>query len=104
MQSRERKMCVYFTPEMMEEVRAEAHRLDRSLSGMMQLVWKLSRDRMAGLPSANPEAPVPPPRLVVSASPQSTNPHGAALDSAKPAENDATSSVAAWVRVASGER
>lgn len=42
---------VYFPQEMLEELRREADRLDRSLSSLIQEAWLLSRDRLRGVPA-----------------------------------------------------
>jgi uncharacterized small protein (TIGR04563 family) len=46
-----RKQSLYFPEEMLVEIQAEATRQDRSLSWIVQQAWKLSRDRLALLPS-----------------------------------------------------
>ena len=48
-----RKQSLYFPKEMLEEVAAEARRLDRSLSWMLQRAWKLARPEIARHPSVN---------------------------------------------------
>lgn len=52
-----RKQSLYFSDQMLEEMRSEAARLDRSLSWVVHKAWKIARDRIAAMPSAN-DAPV----------------------------------------------
>ena len=42
-----RKQSFYFPAEMLEEIAAEALRLDRSLSWIVQRAWKLARRAIA---------------------------------------------------------
>lgn len=51
--SDKRKQSLYFPKEMLEEVAAEARRLDRSLSWMVQRAWKLARPDIAKFQSVN---------------------------------------------------
>lgn len=44
-----RKQTLYFPEEMLAEIRAEAQRLDRSLSWVVQHAWALAYDRIAAL-------------------------------------------------------
>jgi len=48
-----RKQSLYFTAEMLGEIKAEAARLDRSLSWVVQRAWKLAREEIRKLPSTN---------------------------------------------------
>jgi uncharacterized small protein (TIGR04563 family) len=60
-----RKQSFYFPAEMLEEIAAEARRLDRSMSWVVQRAWKLARRAIAELkpaahrfmPRAKPAAP-----------------------------------------------
>jgi uncharacterized small protein (TIGR04563 family) len=52
----ERKQSLYFPEEMLVEIRAEAERLDRSLSWVVQRAWKLARGQVRAMPS-DPYAP-----------------------------------------------
>jgi uncharacterized small protein (TIGR04563 family) len=47
-----RKQSVYFTAEMLAEITAEAGRLDRTLSWIVQRVWKLARKEVKKMPAA----------------------------------------------------
>lgn len=49
-----KKQSLYFPEEMLAEIEAEAARQDRSLSWIMQKVWKASRRAIAALPSMQP--------------------------------------------------
>jgi len=42
-----RKQSLYFPAEMLEEIAAEARRLDRSMSWVVQRAWKLARRAIA---------------------------------------------------------
>lgn len=46
-----RKQSLYFPVGMLEEVVAEATRLDRSLSWIVQKAWELARDKLREIPS-----------------------------------------------------
>lgn len=46
-----RKQSLYFPSDMLQEMQAEADRLDRSLSWVVQRAWKLSRAQLNTLPS-----------------------------------------------------
>lgn len=50
-----RKQSLYFPDEMLKEIQHEAHRLDRSLSWVVQQGWKLARERMKAFPATNDE-------------------------------------------------
>ena len=47
-----RKQSLYFPEEMLAEMRAEARRLDRSLSWTVQRAWKTARQDIRKLPSS----------------------------------------------------
>jgi uncharacterized small protein (TIGR04563 family) len=46
-----RKQSFYFTAEALSEIQAEAKRLNRSLSFVIQRAWKLARGSIRELPS-----------------------------------------------------
>lgn len=46
-----RKQSLYFPGSMLQEMKEEAARLDRSLSWVVQRAWKLSKADIAALPS-----------------------------------------------------
>ena len=48
-----RKQSLYFPETMLQEIKDEAARLDRSLSWIVQRAWKLSRTDIQKLPSVN---------------------------------------------------
>jgi uncharacterized small protein (TIGR04563 family) len=48
-----RKQSLYFTDQMLDEIRSEAARLDRSMSWVIQKAWKLARIQIMTMPSAN---------------------------------------------------
>lgn len=48
-----RKQSLYFPEEMLNEIRAEAARLDRSLSWLLQRAWKLARVELAKHPGTS---------------------------------------------------
>jgi uncharacterized small protein (TIGR04563 family) len=45
------KQSLYFPEEMLQEIRAEAARQDRSLSWIIQRAWTLARKDIAAIPS-----------------------------------------------------
>lgn len=45
-----RKRSLYLPDRMVEEVRAEAERLERSWSWVIQQAWRLSRERIRAMP------------------------------------------------------
>jgi uncharacterized small protein (TIGR04563 family) len=49
----QRKQSLYFPAEMLEEIKAEAARLDRSVSWLVQRAWKRARTQIRGMPGAN---------------------------------------------------
>jgi uncharacterized small protein (TIGR04563 family) len=48
-----RKQSLYFPEAMLREVGAEAARMDRSLSWIVQRAWKASRKEILKIPSVN---------------------------------------------------
>ena len=48
-----RKQSLYFPESMLQEIKEEAARLDRSLSWVVQRAWKLARIEIKKLPSVN---------------------------------------------------
>jgi uncharacterized small protein (TIGR04563 family) len=48
-----RKQSLYFPESMLQEIKEEAARLDRSLSWVVQRAWKLARLDIKKLPSVN---------------------------------------------------
>jgi uncharacterized small protein (TIGR04563 family) len=48
-----RKQSLYFPDEMLAEIQAQAARLDRSLSWVVQQAWKVSRSELRRIPSPN---------------------------------------------------
>jgi uncharacterized small protein (TIGR04563 family) len=48
-----RKQSLYFPETMLQEIKEEAARLDRSLSWVVQRAWKLARLDIKKLPSVN---------------------------------------------------
>ena len=51
--SDKRKQSLYFPEAMLQEIKDEAARLDRSLSWIVQRAWKLSRLEIKKIPSVN---------------------------------------------------
>jgi len=51
--SDKRKQSLYFPEEMLEEIKREAARLDRSLSWIVQKAWKFSRDQIKAFPASS---------------------------------------------------
>ena len=52
-QTDSRKQSLYFPEEMLEEIKNEANRQDRSLSWIVQQAWKIARSEIRKLPSVN---------------------------------------------------
>ena len=52
-----RKQSLYFPEEMLEEIRKESTRQDRSLSWIVQQAWKIARSDIKKLPSVNDVIP-----------------------------------------------
>ena len=48
-----RKQSLYFPESMLDEIKAEAGRLNRSLSWVVQRAWKVARQDVKKLPSVN---------------------------------------------------
>ena len=48
-----RKQSLYFPEDMLNEIRAEAERQDRSLSWIVQKAWKTARTDLRKFPSVN---------------------------------------------------
>ncbi|MCL2824988.1 MAG: TIGR04563 family protein [Polyangiaceae bacterium] len=48
-----RKQSLYFPESMLQEIRDEAIRLDRSLSWVVQRAWRIARTEMRKLPNVN---------------------------------------------------
>lgn len=48
-----RKQSLYFPESMLQEIKEEAARLDRSLSWIVQRAWKIARPELRKLPSVN---------------------------------------------------
>ncbi|CAN0527742.1 unnamed protein product [Laminaria digitata] len=44
------KVTLYFPKELLEEAKAEALRQDRSLSWILQMAWRVSRDHLQQMP------------------------------------------------------
>jgi uncharacterized small protein (TIGR04563 family) len=51
--SDKRKQSLYFPEAMLQEIKDEAARLDRSLSWVVQRAWKLARLDVKKIPSVN---------------------------------------------------
>ena len=51
--SDKRKQSLYFPEAMLQEIKDEAARLDRSLSWIVQRAWKISRLEIKKIPSVN---------------------------------------------------
>lgn len=51
--SDKRKQSLYFPEAMLQEIKDEAARLDRSLSWIVQRAWKISRPDIRKIPSVN---------------------------------------------------
>jgi uncharacterized small protein (TIGR04563 family) len=52
-----RKQSLYFPESMLQEIKEEAARLDRSLSWVVQRAWTLARERVTSMPSAPGKTP-----------------------------------------------
>lgn len=48
-----RKQSLYFPEAMLQEIKEEAARLDRSLSWVVQRAWKLAKGDIREIPSVN---------------------------------------------------
>ena len=51
--SDKRKQSLYFPESMLQEIKEEAARLDRSLSWIVQRAWKIARVEIKRLPSVD---------------------------------------------------
>lgn len=51
--SDKRKQSLYFPEVMLQEIKDEAARLDRSLSWVVQRAWKMARIEIKKIPSVN---------------------------------------------------
>lgn len=51
--SDKRKQSLYFPETMLQEIKDEAARLDRSLSWVVQRAWKMARADIKKIPSVN---------------------------------------------------
>jgi uncharacterized small protein (TIGR04563 family) len=51
--SDKRKQSLYFPEAMLQEIKDEAARLDRSLSWVVQRAWKMARLEIKKIPSVN---------------------------------------------------
>lgn len=49
-----RKQSIYMPLEMIEEIKQESARLDRSLSWTLQRAWTLAKNDIAAMPSVDP--------------------------------------------------
>ena len=54
-----RKQSLYFPESMLQEIKEEAARLDRSLSWIVQQGWKLARERIKAFPAIQDGLPDP---------------------------------------------
>ncbi len=50
-----RKQSLYFPEKILDEIKAQAIRQDRSLSWIVQQAWRLAREKLKQIPSANEE-------------------------------------------------
>jgi len=51
--SDKRKQSLYFPETMLEEIQKEAHRLQRSMSWVVQRAWKHARKEIKSVPGSN---------------------------------------------------
>lgn len=51
--SDKRKQSLYFPEDMLDEIKHEANRLDRSLSWIVQRAWRVARNDIKRLPSVD---------------------------------------------------
>jgi uncharacterized small protein (TIGR04563 family) len=51
--SDKRKQSLYFPEAMLEDIKAEAKRLNRSLSWVVQRAWKVAKKDVKNLPGVN---------------------------------------------------
>jgi uncharacterized small protein (TIGR04563 family) len=59
--SDKRKQSLYFPEDMLKEIVAEAARLDRSLSWVIQRAWQIARKDLRKIPSVNDYIAAEPP-------------------------------------------
>jgi uncharacterized small protein (TIGR04563 family) len=52
-----RKQSLYFPEDMMQDIKEEAIRQDRSLSWLMQRAWSIAREKIIQFPSADGSKP-----------------------------------------------
>ena len=45
-----KKMTLYFSEQIVNETKREALRQDRSLSWIMEIAWKIARERLKSMP------------------------------------------------------
>ena len=57
MKSDKRKQSLYFPEDMLEEIKREANRQDRSLSWIVQRAWMIARGDIQKFPSVNDPYP-----------------------------------------------
>jgi uncharacterized small protein (TIGR04563 family) len=55
--SDKRKQSLYFPEDMLEEIKREANRQDRSLSWIVQRAWTIARSEIQKFPSVNDPVP-----------------------------------------------
>ena len=48
-----KKMTLYFSEEVINETKQEALRQDRSLSWIMEVAWKIARERLQTMPGVD---------------------------------------------------
>jgi len=51
--SDKRKQSLYFPESMLDDIKTEARRLNRSLSWVVQRAWKVARRELKNLPGVN---------------------------------------------------
>ena len=52
-----RKQSLYFPEDMLQEIRQEATRQDRSLSWIVQQVWRVAQARVSSVPGVSDRTP-----------------------------------------------
>lgn len=52
-QRKRQRQCLYIENELLEEIREEAFRQDRSLSWIVQRAWRAARDQVCAMPGTN---------------------------------------------------
>lgn len=57
-----RKQSLYFPDDMLDEIKKEALRLDRSLSWLVQRAWTISRTEILKFPSTDEAIKAEPPK------------------------------------------